>query len=159
MAINNLTDIKSFSLAPGDTSLSARTSLDKIAEVKETHLQPEKPAPVNLMVSDSSNDVSQKPNEEESDNQAILERLATINEQFPLKATSLIFEFDDANDPPIIKVVDKASGDVIRELPPKELREIAKALSDIADSLKEQAHNLHDEQDTHASGIFINERL
>ena len=159
MAINNLTDIKSFSLVPGDTSLSARTSLDKIAEVKETQLQPEKPAPANSMVSDSSNDVSQKPNEEESDNQAILERLATINEQFPLKATSLIFEFDDANDPPIIKVVDKASGDVIRELPPKELREIAKALSDIADSLKEQAHNLHDEQDTHASGIFINERL
>lgn len=159
MAVNNLTDIKSYPLAPGDNSLSARTSLDKIAEVKETQPLAEKPTSATIKVSESSDDVSQKKKDEEPDSQAILERLSTINEQFPLKATSLIFEFDDANDPPIIKVVDKESGDVIRELPPKELREIAKALSDIADSLKEQAHNLHEEQETHASGIFINERL
>lgn len=159
MAVNDSTDIKSYPVMSGDSSLSARASLDKISEVKETQLQPEKASPVNITVSEFSEEVSKKPIGEEPDKQVILERLSTINEQFPLKATSLIFEFDDANDPPIIKVVDKESGDIIRELPPKELREIAKALSDIADSLKEQAHNLHGEQETHASGIFINERL
>lgn len=159
MAVNDTADIKSYPVMLGDSSISARASLDKISEVKETQLQPEKKSPVNITVSEFSEDVSKKSTGEEPDKQVILERLSTINEQFPLKATSLIFEFDDANDPPIIKVVDKESGDIIRELPPKELREIAKALSDIADSLKDQAHNLLNEQDMHASGIFINERL
>ncbi|MBD3585351.1 flagellar protein FlaG [Salinimonas sp. HHU 13199] len=159
MAVNNLSDIKSYSSTQGDSQLSAKVNLDVEANIKASKAETEKKDSVTSTVSTSSDDASQMQNNAEPDSQAILERLSTINEQFPLKATSLVFEFDDTNDPPVIKVVDKESGDVIRELPPKELREIAKALSDIADSLKEQAHNLHDEQEIHASGIFINERL
>ena len=45
---------------------------------------------------------------------AIVDKLKTVNDQLSFKSTSLVFEFDDANDPPIVKVVDKESGDVIR---------------------------------------------
>lgn len=94
--------------------------------------------------------------EDEIDKEAIIESLKSINQQFPLKSTSLIFEFDDITDPPVIKVVDKESGDIIRELPPKELREIAQALSDIADNLSNEAGS---QRDKHNSGILINEQL
>ena len=72
------------------------------------------------------------------------------------KSTSLVFEFDDANDPPIVKVVDKESGDVIREIPPQELREIAKALTEIADNINRTDTK---KSNTLSSGIFIDERF
>ncbi|MBU2892952.1 flagellar protein FlaG [Colwellia sp. D2M02] len=61
--------------------------------------------------------------------------LEIINQFIPLKNTNLIFEFDDLSDPPIVKVVDKDTDEVIREIPPKNIREISKALNDMADSI------------------------
>lgn len=86
---------------------------------------------------------------------AIVDKLNIVSEQLSMKSTSLIFEFDDANEPPIVKVIDKESGDVIREIPPKELREIAQALTDIADNLINTGLKKTTNQ---TAGIFINER-
>ena len=87
---------------------------------------------------------------------AIVDKLKTVNDQLSFKSTSLVFEFDDANDPPIVKVVDKESGDVIREIPPQELREIAKALTEIADNINRTDTK---KSNTLSSGIFIDERF
>ncbi len=87
------------------------------------------------------------------DTNSIFEQLDSVNECLPMRSTSLIFEFDDANDPPVIKVVDKDSGDIIREIPPKELREIAQALNDIADNLNRGVSTKSGNQ---PSGILIN---
>lgn len=84
------------------------------------------------------------------------DKLQVVNNQLSLKSTSLVFEFDDTSEPPIVKVIDKESGDVIREIPPKELREIAKALTDIADNM---IIGSGVEQGKHSSGIFIDERF
>ena len=65
----------------------------------------------------------------------IEESLEVINQLIPLKNTNLIFEFDDIADPPIVKVVDKNTEEVIREIPPKNLRKITQALNDMADSI------------------------
>ena len=86
----------------------------------------------------------------------IEDKLQVVNNQLSLKSTSLVFEFDDISEPPIVKVIDKESGDVIREIPPKELREIAKALTDIADNMNRSGGV---EQGKQSSGIFIDERF
>ena len=51
----------------------------------------------------------------------IEDKLQVVNNQLSLKSTSLVFEFDDISEPPIVKVIDKESGDVIREIPPKRI--------------------------------------
>jgi len=61
--------------------------------------------------------------------------LEVINQLIPLKNTNLIFEFDDIADPPIVKVIDKNTDEIIREIPPKDIREIAQAFNDMADSI------------------------
>lgn len=100
-------------------------------------------------------------NEEENSSIAAIDstiedKLKVVNNQLSLKSTSLVFEFDDTSEPPIVKVIDKESGDVIREIPPKELREIAKALTDIADNMSISGGV---EQGKQSSGIFIDEQF
>ena len=73
--------------------------------------------------------------ESAKDKQEVEESLEVINQLIPLKNTNLIFEFDDIADPPIVKVVDKNTDEIIREIPPKNLRKITQALNDMADSI------------------------
>lgn len=88
---------------------------------------------------DKEREASLKLNEVENDaakdeqKLEIKQAMELMNQLIPIKETNLIFEFDDIADPPIIKVVDKESDEVIREIPPKVLQEIAQALSDVTD--------------------------
>lgn len=66
---------------------------------------------------------------------AVKDNLEKLNEYIPVTSTNLKFEFDDGGDLPIIKVLDKSSDEVIREIPTEEFREIAKALDEFADKL------------------------
>jgi flagellar protein FlaG len=61
--------------------------------------------------------------------------LEKLNEFIPVTSTNLYFEFDESGDPPFIRVVDKENKEVIREIPFKEFREVAKALDELADKL------------------------
>lgn len=65
----------------------------------------------------------------------VQEGLKKLNNFLPLKSTNLIFEFDELGDPPIVKVVDKESSEVIREIPSNELKEVTQALEDFVDKL------------------------
>ena len=75
------------------------------------------------------------PDAERQEKEEVEQVLEVINQLIPLKNTNLIFEFDDISDPPIVKVVDKNTDEVIREIPPKRIREIAQAFNDMADSI------------------------
>ncbi len=90
------------------------------------------------------------------DNKTIVKQLEVVNEQLSLQSKNLVFEFDDINDPPIVKVVDSESGDIIREIPPKELREIAQVLNDIADNINGKSGKMSNQ---FSSGILINAEL
>ena len=90
------------------------------------------------------------------DNETIAKQLEVVNEQLSLQSKNLVFEFDDINDPPIVKVVDSESGDVIREIPAKELREIAQVLNDIADNINGKSGKMSNQ---FSSGILINAEL
>ncbi|TGE83371.1 flagellar biosynthesis protein FlaG [Pseudoalteromonas sp. KS88] len=65
----------------------------------------------------------------------VKENLEKLNKYIPVASTNLKFEFDEDGDPPIIKVFDKKSEEVIREIPTEEFREVAKALEEFADKL------------------------
>ncbi|WP_334018931.1 flagellar protein FlaG [Alteromonas sp. S015] len=90
------------------------------------------------------------------DNQTIVKQLEAVNEQLSLQSKNLVFEFDDINDPPIVKVVDSESGEIIREIPSKELRKIAQVLNDIADNINGKPGNVSNQ---FSSGILINAEL
>lgn len=109
-----------------------------LAEVVE-RVQPEAGEAGN----DEQNSTAKAKNDEVND---VVKAIDTVNQKLLVKSTNLVFEFDDVKDPPIIKVVDKENGDVIREIPSKELREIAKALNSIADNLNGSSGILLDEQ-------------
>lgn len=66
---------------------------------------------------------------------SLKENLTKLNHYIPVTSTNLSFEFDDKGDPPFIRVIDKGNNEVIREIPSKEFREVAKALDELADKL------------------------
>lgn len=84
-------------------------------------------------------DVDKTRKEEQQDKNDLIaevkDNLEKLSDFIPVTATNLIFEFDELGDPPIIKVLDKQSNEVIREIPTKEFREVAKALDEFADKL------------------------
>ncbi|MBQ4836970.1 MULTISPECIES: flagellar protein FlaG [Pseudoalteromonas] len=63
---------------------------------------------------------------------ANLDRLSNV---LPVTSTNLSFEFDENGDPPFIRVIDRDSDEVIREIPSEEFREVAKALDEFADKV------------------------
>ncbi|WP_440055615.1 flagellar protein FlaG [Pseudoalteromonas sp. T1lg65] len=68
----------------------------------------------------------------------VKENLAKLDEFIPVTATNLQFEFDEGGETPVIKVMDKESKEVIREIPSEEFREVAKALEEFADKITKQ---------------------
>lgn len=77
----------------------------------------------------------EQPSDIELNNKRIRESLESLNQFIPLVNTNLVFEFDDLNDPPIIKVIDKESKELIREIPSRDLDKVAKAFSEMVDTL------------------------
>jgi len=68
----------------------------------------------------------------------IKDNLKKINDFIPVSSTNLVFEFDELGEPPVVKVIDKSNDEVIREIPPQEIREVAKAFENLADKLNTQ---------------------
>jgi uncharacterized FlaG/YvyC family protein len=81
----------------------------------------------------------QKSNEDEQKQQSITntlqDNLEKINEFIPITSTNLSFEFSDEGGSAFVRVVDKDSDEIIREIPSEEFREVAKALDELADKL------------------------
>lgn len=69
------------------------------------------------------------------DSEQIRQTLEQINKVIPIANTRLVFEFDELGDPPVIKVIDKTSNELIREIPSQDLVKVAKAFSEMADNL------------------------
>jgi flagellar protein FlaG len=61
--------------------------------------------------------------------------LTKVGDLFPVNATNVAFEFDENDNQPVVKVIDKASKEIIREIPSEEFREMAKALDEFAEKL------------------------
>ena len=109
-------------------SVSVKSVLDEEKLNKGTEIASREPVDID--------EVSSKKRQEKQDMIAeVKENLEKLNKYIPVTATNLIFEFDELGEPPIIKVLDKESEEVIREIPTEEFREVAKALDEFADKL------------------------
>jgi len=109
---------------------SLRTATDKIeleSNVSKKAMETEQPKG-NLQTSSSKEPDSELISE-------VKENLEKLNQFIPVTSTNLSFEFDDKGNPPFIRVIDKDNDEVIREIPSKEFREVAKALDEFADKL------------------------
>lgn len=79
--------------------------------------------------------VEKEEEKSEVEQKSISEVIEFLNSELPMVKTSLVFEFDELNEPPIVKVVDRDNGETIREIPPKYLKEVSESLQDVANSL------------------------
>lgn len=106
-----------------DTSnvIAKKQSADELDNKKFKQGQPEVPTQTASAVS--------------FDSEQIRQTLEQINKVIPIANTRLVFEFDELGDPPVIKVIDKTSNELIREIPSQDLVKVAKAFSEMADNL------------------------
>lgn len=106
-------------------------------DVKNPNLSSRTEDDFGASIIDISESERSEPKEVKSDQyfQDIKDNLKKLNDFIPVQSTSLVFEFDELGDPPVVKVLDKDSQEVIREIPPKEFREMAQALQEVADKL------------------------
>lgn len=111
-----------------------RTKVLEDAQTAKTASQAEKDMLANKAEADAQAKKEQ-PSDIELNNERIRESLESLNQFIPLVNTNLVFEFDDLNEPPIIKVIDKESKELIREIPSRDLDKVAKAFGDMVDTL------------------------
>lgn len=124
---------------PLDRELKEMFAAKKMSEIAATKTEVKNvDAVVNVVQAEadkSAQDKEEATNDPQLDTEAIQKSLESINQFIPIINTNLVFEFDDLNEPPIIKVIDKESKELIREIPSRELDKLAKAFSDMADTL------------------------
>ncbi|RHW75960.1 flagellar protein FlaG [Colwellia sp. RSH04] len=134
-ALVSLSGLKSLEVN-ADNALADKKSVDKRA-LDETSSQPIANQAEKILEKKQMEKAELAEQEKESaeNKEEVEQSLEVINELLPLKNTNLIFEFDDIAEPPIVKVVDKNTDEIIREIPPKNLKKITQALNDMADSI------------------------
>ncbi|QOL27075.1 flagellar protein FlaG [Thalassotalea sp. LPB0316] len=133
MAIESIADKSKFNAAQINEPVSLNVGLnvagDKVAETAKAETANDES---NLNKQARIEQEKAEAKEREVDREALLESIKQINADFPIKETSLVFEFDELNEPPIVKVIDKENGETIREIPPKYFSDVSSVLKDIS---------------------------
>lgn len=78
--------------------------------------------------------------------ESIADMVDEMNQSSTIRNTSLQFVFDERGDPPVVKVIDKDSGDTIRQIPSELAVKLAKALEEMADNKDSKSGFLFDKQ-------------
>jgi flagellar protein FlaG len=81
---------------------------------------------------------AEKPADEPSPAQASAERIQRIVDAFQQQATALNFEVDEKNNQVIVRVVNRSTGEVVRQIPPEEMIRMARELKDLRGILFDQ---------------------
>lgn len=117
--------------------LSGSVGANIAKELKETETnEAVDKADFNSLKANLEKEKAEKEKKEAEDKpQSITEVIEFLNSEMPMVKTSLIFEFDELNEPPIVKVIDKDNGETIREIPPSYLKDVSESLQDVANSL------------------------
>lgn len=93
-------------------------------------------------------EVKEKPQgtQQELEPESFSELIDSMNDSAAIRNTSLQFVFDERGDPPVVKVMDKDSGEMIRQIPSELAVKLAKALDDVADNNIKASGFLFDKQ-------------
>lgn len=74
----------------------------------------------------------------------LAEQIDQLNKAETIRNTSLQFVMQENNEPPVVQVIDKDSGDVIRQIPSEVALKIAKAIDELVDNPDSRSGNLFD---------------
>ncbi|NMP32888.1 flagellar protein FlaG [Thalassotalea sp. M1531] len=131
-----------------DNGLLAKTNVEPLSstvganiakEQKETELNKsvESVEVVSSLKKQMEEQTAEQINEQQDkeSEKSVSEVIEFLNKEMPMVKTSLVFEFDELNEPPIVKVIDQSNGETIREIPPKYLKEVTTSLQDVATNL------------------------
>lgn len=94
-----------------------------------------------------SNTQAKEPKQKEQSLTALADIIEELNDAIPLEARQLEFTVDEAANRTVVSVIDKESGEVIRQLPSEEALELAKRLRE----QQESAEN--------AIGVLVNSKV
>lgn len=72
------------------------------------------------------------------------EQIDQLNKAETIRNTSLQFVMQENNEPPVVQVIDKDSGDVIRQIPSEVALKIAKAIDELVDNPDSRSGYLFD---------------
>lgn len=68
-----------------------------------------------------------------SDEQSVADVVEEMNQSGAIRNTSLQFVIEERGDPPVVKVVDTDSGEMIRQIPSELVVKLSKAIEEMAD--------------------------
>jgi len=69
--------------------------------------------------------------ETQTTEEALSERIRELNQQMQNRATQVQFTIDDDTENVVVRVLNKETGEVIREIPPEEILNLKKAIEDM----------------------------
>jgi flagellar protein FlaG len=81
-----------------------------------------------------------------SDEQSVADVVEEMNQSDAIRNTSLQFVIEERGDPPVVKVMDRDSGEMIRQIPSELVVKLSKALDEMADNKGNTSGFLFDKQ-------------
>ena len=81
-----------------------------------------------------------------SDEQSVADVVEEMNQSDAIRNTSLQFVVEERGDPPVVKVMDTDSGEMIRQIPSELVVKLSKALDEMADNKGNTSGFLFDKQ-------------
>jgi len=87
-----------------------------------------------------------KTNVSKSDEQSVADVVEEMNQSDAIRNTSLQFVVEERGDPPVVKVMDRDSGEMIRQIPSELVVKLSKALDEMADNKGNTSGFLFDKQ-------------
>lgn len=81
-----------------------------------------------------------------SDEQSVADVVEEMNQSDAIRNTSLQFVVEERGDPPVVKVMDRDSGEMIRQIPSELVVKLSKALDEMADNKGNTSGFLFDKQ-------------
>jgi flagellar protein FlaG len=81
-----------------------------------------------------------------SDEQSVADVVEEMNQSDTIRNTSLQFVVEERGDPPVVKVMDTDSGEMIRQIPSELVVKLSKALDEMADNKGNTSGFLFDKQ-------------
>jgi len=94
--------------------------------------------------------VKQEGQEKQTDSKAseksVAEVVEEMNQSDAIRSTSLQFVIEERGEPPVVQVVDRDSGEMIRQIPSELVVKLSKALDEMADKNSERTGILLDQQ-------------
>ncbi|MGM0906010.1 MAG: flagellar protein FlaG [Pseudomonadota bacterium] len=84
--------------------------------------------------------------EPQANEQSVADVVEEMNQSDAIRNTSLQFVIEERGDPPVVKVMDRDSGEMIRQIPSELVVKLSKALEEMADTKGNTSGFLFDKQ-------------